>query len=252
MTQLTKPDFQTDVPAFYLRHNRDQSLERSRELRSRYAARVLGRATVRERFSSLADIRDESDSDLEGMSQLGHALQTANAMQVDGLGEDWLVLGLIHDVGKILLQYGELPEFVVGDTFPVGCAYSPRIQHADYLALNPDAQNAELQTPCGIYEAGCGLEQVEFAYGHDEYLYTILKDNLPHEIAWTIRHHSFQSVADDYTHLFDERDRALRESHLRVFARYDLYTKDPDAARADRLDEFLELLDRWFPEPIEW
>ena len=64
MTQLTKPDFQTDVPAFYLRHNRDQSLERVRELRDKYSARILGRATVLEQFAALGNLCDESDSDL--------------------------------------------------------------------------------------------------------------------------------------------------------------------------------------------
>jgi inositol oxygenase len=252
MHEFRDPGFHTDVEQFYLRHNRDQTLERSRALRDKYAARILGRATVWERFAALSGIRDASDADLEGMSQLGHALQTANAMRRDGLGEDWLVLGLIHDLGKILLAAGEPPEFVVGDIHPLGCAFSNRIQYARFLELNPDARVPEYRTPCGVYDEGCGLEQITFAYGHDEYLYEVLRDRVPHAVAWTIRHHSAQSVADDYLHLFDARDLELRESHMSVFARYDLYTKDPEDVSEGHLEEYRELLERRFPEPLDW
>jgi inositol oxygenase len=252
MEDLTHAGFRSDVQGFYLRHNRDQTLERARALRERYRARILGRATVAERFDSLSQICDESDSDLEGMSQLGHALQTANALRRDGRSEDWIVLGLVHDLGKILLEFGEKPEFVVGDIHPLGCAFSPRIRHAEYLELNSDSRNPLYQTRCGIYEEGCGLDAVTFAYGHDEYLYWILKEHLPYDVAWAIRYHSFQSVAEDYLHLFDGRDRELRESRMKLFARYDLYTKDPSVATAEHLDEYRELLERWFPEPLGW
>jgi inositol oxygenase len=244
--------FRPDVQAFYARHNRDQTLARARALARHYAERRLGRATVWERFARLAGVRDESDAALEGMSQLGHALQTANAIRRDGRGEEWILLGLIHDLGKLLLEHGEQPEFVVGDIHPLGCAFSPRIQFAEFLQHNPDAGEPAFQTPCGIYASGCGLEQVTFAYGHDEYLYRVLGDALPHEVAWTIRHHSFQSVADDYVQLMDERDLRLRESHMRPFARYDLYTKDPHDVSDAHLEEYREILERRFPDPIDW
>jgi hypothetical protein len=130
MERLTNPDFRSDVPGFYLRHNRDQTLERARALQQKYAARILGRATMLERFDALAGVYDESDRFLEGMSQLGHALQTANAIRSDGLGEDWIVLGLVHDLGKGPLMEVEPPEFVVGDIHPLGCAFSSQIQHS--------------------------------------------------------------------------------------------------------------------------
>ncbi len=252
MERLTNPDFRSDVPGLYLRHNRDQTLERARALQQKYAARILGRGTVRERFDTLAGVCDESDRFLEGMSQLGHALQTANAMKRDGLDEDWILLGLIHDLGKAPLMEVEPPEFVVGDIHPLGCAFSPRIQHAEFLEQNPDRGDPVYRTRPGIYEEGCGLESVTFTYGHDQYLYDILQGLIPHEVAWVIRHHSFQSVASDYLHLFDERDLALRESHMKVFAKYDLYSKDTQVALDTHLDEYRELLDRRFPERIDW
>ncbi|MFQ5415306.1 MAG: inositol oxygenase family protein, partial [Phycisphaerae bacterium] len=42
-----------------------------------------------------------------------------------------VVLGLVHDLGKVLQCYGERPEFVVGDIFPLGCAFSTKIQYAE-------------------------------------------------------------------------------------------------------------------------
>jgi inositol oxygenase len=249
---LADSRFRVDEEAFYLRHNRDQTLERARALRERFERRELGPATVWERFSALAGIRDASDADLEGMSQLGHALQTADAIRADGRGEDWIVLGLVHDLGKILLEAGEPPEFVVGDIFPLGCAFSPNIRHARFFAENLDSRDPRYSTRLGIYEENCGLDRVTFAWGHDEYLYGVLRGRVPDEIAWTIRYHSFQSVAGDYPYLLDERDRKLRASHMKPFARYDLYTKDPRDASAERLEEYRELLERWFPEPIDW
>jgi len=252
MQALTDRDFHSDVAGLYRRLHRGQTLERALALRAKYAARRLGRATVRERFEALAGIRDESDAELEGMSQLGHALQTANAIRGDGRDEGWIVLGLIHDLGKILLQHGEPPEFVVGDTHPLGCAFSPAIRHVEFLSENPDAYDPRYTTHSGIYSQGCGLDAVTMSYGHDEYLYWIVRDHVPYEVAWEIRYHSFQSVAGEYLHLFDARDHELRESHMKPFARYDLYTKDPDDVSSEHLDEYLELLDRRFPAPLDW
>jgi inositol oxygenase len=250
--RLVNDAFHSDLDGLYLRHHRDQTLAKARELRAKYAARRLGRATVWDRLMSLRSINDESDTDLEGMTQLGHALQTANSLANAGLDEDWIITGLIHDLGKILIDHGEPQEFVVGDTFPMGCRYSPGIIRYEYLQLNPDWNNPDYQSLTGIYEAGCGLDRVVFSYGHDEYVYQILQDHLPRAFAWTIRYHSFQSIAGDYLHLFSEEDRRLRESHMKIFARYDLYTKDPHRVTDARLPEYEALIKRRFPDAIDW
>jgi inositol oxygenase len=250
--ELVLRSFRPDLDRFYRAHNREQTFERATALRARYAERVLGRATVLERFDALAGVFDESDGDLAGMSQLGHALQTTNAMRRDGRGDDWLVLGLVHDLGKILAQSGLAQEFVVGDIWPLGCAFSPHIRFAHHLAENPDAHDARYTDRLGIYDEGCGLERVTFVYGHDEYLADVLRDHVPDEVRWTIRHHSFQSLADDYLHLFDARDLRLREEWMKPFAGYDLYSKDPETAEAEHLPEYRDLLARRFPRPLDW
>src|SRR5208337_4989632 len=83
---------------------------------------------------------DDSDPDIE-LDQLQHLLQTAEAVRADG-HPDWFVLtGFIHDMGKVLCLFGEPQWAVVGDTFPVGCAYSEKIVYPEFFALNPDSKN---------------------------------------------------------------------------------------------------------------
>ena len=80
---------------------------------------------------------------------------------------------------KYLCLFGEPQWAVVGDTFPVGCKFSDKIVHPEFFELNPDSKNPNYNTPLGIYTQNCGLDKVKMSWGHDEYLYQILKDYLP-------------------------------------------------------------------------
>ena len=52
---------------------------------------------------------------------------------------DWLQLtGLIHDIGKLLALWGEPQWAAVGDTFPVGCAFSDKCVFHEQFQSNPD------------------------------------------------------------------------------------------------------------------
>ena len=102
---------------------------------------------------------DDSDPDTD-LSQLAHLLQTSEQIRGDGHPRWFVLAGFVHDLGKVLCLFGEPQWAVVGDTFPVGCAYSDKIVFPEYFEDNPDKQNAELQTPLGIYEEGCGLDKV--------------------------------------------------------------------------------------------
>ena len=57
----------------------------------------------------------------------------------------WLPLvGLIHDLGKILVlpEFGAEPQWAsVGDTFPVGCAFDKTVVRHDLFRENPDNSN---------------------------------------------------------------------------------------------------------------
>ncbi len=249
---LVNNTFQSSKDNFYRRHHRTQTLAKSTELRDKYARKIIGKATVWDRLMDLARVNDESDADLEGMTQLGHSLQTTDSITSAGLNEDWIILGLIHDMGKIIQSNGEKPEFVVGDVYPVGCRFGKSIVYYDYLKENPDWDHPVYSTKNGIYSEGCGLENVVMSFGHDEYLYGVIKDLVPHEVAWTIRHHSFQSVAEDYTHLMNDRDKELRETHMKVFMQHDLYSKNQFTASVDKMNYYKELIQSRFPDPIEW
>ncbi|WRX26387.1 Inositol oxygenase - like 3 [Theobroma cacao] len=82
---------------------------------------------------------DESDPDLDE-PQIEHLLHTAEAIRKDYPEEDWLHLaGFVHDLGKVLLHpsFGGLPRWaVVGDTYPVGCAFDKSIVHHKVAKVN--------------------------------------------------------------------------------------------------------------------
>ena len=104
------------------------------------------------------------------------------------------VVGLVHDLGKLLNLIGSEGQWdVVGDTFVVGAAFSDKNIYPETFAANPDATHPVYSTPNGIYTPGCGLDNVLISWGHDEYMYTIAKEQstLPPEALAMIRYHSF-------------------------------------------------------------
>ena len=42
-----------------------------------------------------------------------------------------------------------------------------------YFKDNPDHSNPSYSTKNGIYEEGCGLENVVMSWGHDDYMYLV-------------------------------------------------------------------------------
>src|SRR6267154_2579038 len=89
-------------------------------------------------FQFLNQLVDDSDPDTD-LDQFQHLLQTSEAIRRDG-HPDWMVMvGLMHDMGKTLCLFNEPQWAVVGDTFPVGCAYSDKIVYPEFFALNPDS-----------------------------------------------------------------------------------------------------------------
>ena len=162
-----------------------------------------------EAMEFLNTLVDDSDPDTE-LTQIEHLMQAAEAIRADGHPRWFILTGLIHDLGKILCLFGEPQWAVVGDTFPVGCRFSDRIVFPEFFAENADSQDDEYQTDCGVYEPGCGLEHVHMSWGHDEYLYHIVKDHLPDEALAMIRYHSFYAAHREgaYAHLMNEADAA--------------------------------------------
>ena len=224
-----------EVKEFYRLNHQHQTVDFVRAKRADYLRLNRRKMGLWDGLEFLNTLVDSSDPDTS-LAQIEHLLQTAEAIRRDGHPRWFILTGLIHDFGKVLCLFGEPQWAVVGDTFPVGCAYSDKIVFSELLAANPDCQVEAYQTPCGIYEEGCGLDNVMMSWGHDEYMYHVVKDYLPPEALYMIRYHSFYPAhrEGEYEHLMNETDREMF-AWVRAFNPYDLYTKHDVAPDLDRL-----------------
>jgi inositol oxygenase len=242
------------VKDFYREHHTKQTLAFVLAQKQKY--RVLNRESlgVWDMLEQLDTLRDESDPDTE-LSQMQHALQSAQKARHHRNLPDWFILtALIHDMGKALCRFGEPQWAVVGDTFPVGCRYSKEIVLHEFLAANPDSAIPEYQTELGIYHTGCGLDRVNFSWGHDEYLYTVVMPFLPPEALAIIRYHSAYPIHHDgaYPYLLNDHDRKMLR-WVRAFQKFDLYSKDEE--RVDPLwvrAYYKALIAKYLPPVLNW
>lgn len=241
------------VKEFYRNNHRYQTLDFVLQKKAEYLPPHKVELGIWDAMHILDGIVDESDPDLN-LPQSYHCYQTAEAMRRDGQPR-WLILtGFIHDMGKMLTYFGEPQWAVVGDTFPVGCAFSDKIVFSQYFESNPDSIIEEYQTLLGIYQKECGWNNVHFSWGHDEYLYQVLKDYLPEEAAYIIRYHSFYSGHKEgaYTYLMNDYDHRMLP-WVQLFQKYDLYSKDPEPIDVDEIKPYYEQLIREFlPSKILW
>ena len=240
------------VREFYRRNHRHQTVAFVAEKRAQWLQFNQRRMTPWEALDYLNTLVDESDPDIE-LPQISHLLQTAEAIRADG-HPDWFVLtGFIHDLGKVLCLFGEPQWAVVGDTFPVGCRFSERIVYPEFFADNPDAKDERYNTELGTYRPHCGLDNVQLSWGHDEYLYQLLKDHLPLPALYMIRYHSFYAWHREgqYAHLTDAQD-AAHLPWVRKFNPYDLYSKNPcPPVLAELKPYYDELMARYLPATLK-
>merc|ERR1719150_2380360 len=121
-----------------------------------------------------------------------------------------------------------------GDTWVVGAPIPKTVVFPEFNELNPDKDVPEYQGPIGMYEAHCGIENLLFAYGHDEYLYRMLvhnKTSLPREGLAMIRYHSCYPL-----HKEGE------------FNQFDLYTKADKRPDVTELWPYYQrLIDKYIP-----
>lgn len=200
------------VKEFYRLNHKYQTYEFVQEKKKDFLQFNRRELPIWDALDFLNTLVDDSDPDIE-LDQLQHLLQTAEAIRADG-HPDWFVLtGFIHDMGKVLCLFGEPQWAVVGDTFPVGCKFSDKIVYPEFFSENPDANDERYNTKYGVYEEGCGLRNVSLSWGHDEYMYQIMKDYLPEPALYMIRYHSFYSQHREnaYDYLLDDHDREMFE-----------------------------------------
>lgn len=241
------------VREFYRKNHANQTVDFVRQKKAEYLTLNRERMTVWQMMDYLNDIVDESDPDTT-FTQTDHALQTAEAARHANQPRWMVATGLVHDLGKVLCKFGEPQWAVVGDTNPVGCRFSPKIVHSEFFELNPDSTHPIFSTETGMYEPGCGLQNIEMSWGHDEYLFHVIKDRLPVEAQYMIRYHSFYSWhrEGEYDWMCNEQDRAMLK-WVRAFNRYDLYSKGDERPNLDELRPYYEELTKeFFPEPLNW
>jgi len=201
--------------------------------------------SIQQCFDALNNLIDISDPDIN-LPNIHHLFQTAEAIRKDG-HPDWLQLvGLIHDLGKLIYLKGcdedgtSMNEQwgIVGDTFIVGCKLPDNIVYPEFNELHPDNNHDKY----GIYQPNCGLENCYISYGHDEYMYQVLKYNkskIPDEGLYIIRYHSLYPwhKYDEYEHLMNEKDVEYKK-WVQLFNKYDLYTKENTKMDIPKLMEY--------------
>jgi inositol oxygenase len=227
-------------------HYRDmrmnQTLEFSRRMQDKFTFANGGRTkmTIKEGFEVLKTFVDASDPDVS-LPNMVHMLQTSEGMRAGGY-PDWMQLcGLIHDMGKMMFLWGKSEDGMQGtadgkqwalggDTWVVGCRI-PDCTILNHLnQLNPDMIDERYNTENGIYEPGCGMANLNYAYGHDEYMYQMLVANetlIPPEGLAMIRYHSCYPwhTGGAYRQFMAPGDHKLM-AWVIEFNKFDLYTKD--------------------------
>ncbi len=246
-------DARPTVREFYRQNHRHQTYEFAQAKRKEFLSLSRRKMGIWEAAEYLNTLIDDSDPDTD-LSQLQHLLQTSEHIRADGHPRWFIMAGFVHDLGKILCLWGEPQWAVVGDTFPTGCRYSQKIVFPQYFADNPDSQNPRFQTELGVYEEGCGLDQVQLSWGHDEYIYQVTKDYLPAEAQYMLRYHSFYPWhrENEYQKLTNARDRELLQ-WVQKFNPYDLYTKSHTKPDVKALRPYYEdLIAEYFPAKLNW
>lgn len=241
------------VKEFYRLNHKYQTFDFVQEKRNEFLQFNKREMTVWEAFDFLNQLVDDSDPDTD-LDQMQHLLQTSEAIRRDG-HPDWMVLvGLMHDMGKVLCLFGEPQWAVVGDTFPVGCAFSDKVIFPEFFSQNPDNTNTTYNSKFGVYEPNCGLRNVKMSWGHDEYVYQMLKDYLPEEGLYMLRYHSFYAWHREggYDHLLDDHDRKMLK-WVQLFNPYDLYSKNPEPPDWTKLRPYYEdLVSKYLPSTLKF
>ncbi len=252
-----------DIEEHYKKCRTRQTVDHVTNMHIKYICRGGKRKMkVWDMIDSLNNFIDVSDPDIN-LPNVHHLFQTAESLRKDGKPEWMQVVGLIHDLGKILFLVGcdedgtSIKEqwSIVGDTFIVGCKIPKECVYSKFNKKNPDMHDNRYKTKYGRYSAAVGFEHCTFSFGHDEYLYQILLyngSNLPKEALYIIRFHSFYAWHKEgaYSHLANEKDIEMLK-YLQEFSKYDLYTKKDEKIDIESVKPYYEeLLQKFLPEEL--
>ena len=252
-----------DVIECYKKQRTYQTVDYVLKMRNKYCV-FDNTNSFWELFDMLKDFIDLSDPDISLPNQQ-HLFQTAEGLRKDGFPEWMQLTGLIHDLGKILYKKGcnqdgtNMKEQwgIVGDTYAVGCKIPESIVYPEFNSLNPDMEKSTYCTRLGIYQKGIGLDNVLFSFGHDEYLYQLLRFNnvkLPKVAMYIIRYHScyLWHQEGEYVEFENEDDKKYKEK-VQIFNKYDLYTKENKIYDYDEMKKYYDpIVNKYFKDVIYW
>jgi len=259
---------QSVVEDHYRSMRQFQTLDYVKRMKEHFGRFDKAEMTIMEAMMEMDQFVDNSDPDTE-LPNIVHMFQTAESLKAAG-EEDWMQLtGLIHDLGKILYRFGAgaadgqdgkggAQWGIAGDTFVVGCKLPDCLVFPEFNSLHPDMQNPEYNTECGIYQPNAGMHNLLYAFGHDEYMYMVLKNHkdctLPQNAFDVIRFHSLYPwhSGGAYTHFMSEEDEKRLEV-VRRFQKHDLYTKHSQRPNVDELMSYYQgLIDKYIPGKLKW
>lgn len=248
---------QKNVKDLYRTARTFHTFEKSKYLRDKYCANSHTTLSVEQTLQEISRFVDLSDPDLT-LPNDQHALQTAESIRHAGL-PDWMqVVGLIHDLGKILFLWGcdedgttlSTQWSIVGDTFIVGYPLPNEIVYPEFNKTASDAQK-------NMYNSQCGLDQCIVSFGHDEYLYQVLlasDTKLPKEALKVIRYHSLYAWHEGgaYSDLENEEDRLVK-GWVKLFNQHDLYSKRKRFVNKNSVwNYYKKLCDKYIPNGLRF
>jgi len=144
-----------------------------------------------------------------------------------------------------------------GDTWVVGCRLSESSVFPELNETNADMKDPLLSSELGIYSKNCGLAMLKFAFGHDEYLYRVLKkagSTIPEEGLQMIRLHSCYPLHQHhaYNRFLTSNDYKTLD-WVRKFNKYDLYTKGDTRPDIKILwTYYTSLIEKYCPGKLDW
>ncbi|CAI5707388.1 hypothetical protein KXD40_007673 [Peronospora effusa] len=255
------------VSRHYALMRKNQTVVFQEKMQAKYGSFANIKMTIREAFTALMGYVDSSDPD-SSLPNLEHMLQTAEGIRAAGHPDWFQLVGLLHDMGKIQYLWGDAEDgqegtangdqwALGGDTWVVGCKIPDSVVFPECNATNPDMSDPRYNTKYGMYEPHCGFTNLKFAWGHDEYLYQMLKFNkttIPEEGLAMIRYHSCYPWHNkkEYTHLMSEEDEDLLDWVLE-FNKFDLYTKADVRPNVEKLWPYYQaIIDKYLPGKLLW
>ena len=134
----------TIVEKHYKKLRSNQTVEYVTQMKKLYS-KYNNKMKVWDMIMELDKIVDKSDPDIT-LPNSYHLFQTAEKIRNDDQPEWLQLVGLLHDLGKIMILYGtnengisqEEQWGVVGDTFIVGCEIPNKCIYPEFNKLNPD------------------------------------------------------------------------------------------------------------------